>query len=101
VNPTWGSAGSTGRNEFYGPGFWNFDMAFAKKMKLTERIGLELRFEGFNVFNHPHFLNPGTDGAGVGNLIKNPLFGVLTNTYTEPDFTTSARQIQAALKLSF
>jgi hypothetical protein len=101
VNPPWGSAGSTGRNEFYGPGFWNFDMAFAKKMKLTERFGLELRFEGYNVFNHPHFLNPGTDGAGVGNLIQNPLFGVLTNTYTEPDGTTSARQIQVALKLSF
>ncbi len=101
VNPPWGSAGSTGRNEFYGPGFWDFDLAFAKKMQLTERFGLELRFEGYNVFNHPHFLNPGTDGAGVGNLIQNPLFGVLTNTYTEPDGTTSARQIQVALRLNF
>jgi hypothetical protein len=62
---------------------------------------LELRFEGYNIFNHPHFLNPGTDGAGVGNLIGNPLFGVITQTATQEDGTTSARQIQVALKLNF
>lgn len=98
--PPFGSAGA-GRNSIYGPGFWNFDLAFAKKMKLSERFQLELRFEGYNIFNHPHFLNPGTDSAGNGNLINNSLFGVITNTYTEPDGTTSARQMQVAMKLSF
>jgi hypothetical protein len=98
--PPFGFAGA-GRNSTYGPGFWNFDMAFAKKMKLGERFQLETRVEGFNIFNHPHFLNPGTDSAGNGNLINNSLFGVITSTYTQPDFTTSARQIQVAMKLSF
>jgi hypothetical protein len=101
VNPPWGSAGSTGRNEFYGPGFVNFDLVLAKTMKITERFGAELRFESYNIFNHPHFLNPGTDAAGIGNLINSGLFGVITNTYTQPDGTTSARQIQVALKLTF
>lgn len=101
VNPNWGSAANTGRNQFYGPGFWDFDLAFSKKMKFTERIGAELRFEGYNIFNHPHFLNPGTDGANVGNLIYNPLFGIITQTYTQPDGTTSARQMQVALRVSF
>ena len=100
-NPPWGQAANTGRNQFYGPGFVDFNMAFSKKMKFTERIGAELRFEGYNIFNHPHFLNPGTDGAGVGNLVFNPLFGVITNTYVEPDGTTSARQMQVALRISF
>ena len=76
-------------------------MAFAKKMRLSERFRLEARVECFNLFNHPHFLNPGTDSAGNGNLINTSLFGVITNTYTEPDGTTSARQIQVAMKLSF
>ena len=100
VEPPFGSAGS-GRNQFYGPGFWNFDAVFSKRMKLSERFELETRFEGYNIFNHPHFLNPGTDAAGVGNLIESSLFGVITNTYTQPDGTTSARQIQVAMKLNF
>jgi Carboxypeptidase regulatory-like domain len=100
VTPPFGSPGS-GRNSIYGPGLVDFDLAFAKRTKLSERFQLEIRFEGYNIFNHPHFLNPGTDSAGVGNLIGSSLFGVITNTYTEPDGTTSARQIQVAMKLSF
>jgi Carboxypeptidase regulatory-like domain len=100
VTPPFGSPGS-GRNSIYGPGFVDFDLAFAKKMKLSDRFQLETRFEGYNIFNHPHFLNPGTDSAGVGNLIGSGIFGVITNTYTEPDGTTSARQIQVAMKLIF
>ena len=95
-----GSRGSP-RNSIYGPGFWDFDLAFSKKMKLSERFVLETRFEGYNIFNHPHFLNPGTDGSGVGNLIESSLFGVITATQTQPDGTTSARQIQVAMKLNF
>ena len=100
VVPPFGSPGSA-RNSIYGPGFVDFDLAFAKRMKLSERFQLELRFEGYNIFNHPHFLNPGTDSADVGNLVGSSLFGIITSTYTEPDGTTSARQIQVALKLSF
>ena len=100
VEPPFGSAGS-GRNEFYGPGFWNFDLVLSKRMKLSERFELETRFEGYNIFNHPHFLNPGTDGAGVGNLIESSQFGIITNTFTQPDGTTSSQQIQVAMKLNF
>jgi hypothetical protein len=101
TNPPWGSASNNERNQWYGPGFWDYDVTLAKKMSLTERVKAELRFEGYNVFNHPHFLNPGTDAAGDGNLIGQSQFGVITSTYTEPDGTTSARQIQVALKVSF
>jgi hypothetical protein len=100
VEPPFGSAGS-GRNEFYGPGFWNFDLSISKRMRLSERFELETRFEGYNIFNHPHFLNPGTDAAGVGNLIESSQFGITNATFTQPDETTSARQIQVAMKLNF
>ncbi|MFZ1998396.1 MAG: hypothetical protein WAU73_03300, partial [Candidatus Sulfotelmatobacter sp.] len=86
---------------WYGPGFWDWDVTLAKRMSLTERVKAELRFEGYNILNHPHFLNPGTDAAGLGNLIGQPQFGVITATYTQPDGTTSARQIQVALKIVF
>jgi hypothetical protein len=101
TNPPFGSPSNNERNQFYGPGFWNWDVTLAKRMTITERVKAELRFEGYNIFNHPHFLNPGTDAAGLGNLIGQPQFGVITQTYTQPDGTTSARQIQVALKILF
>lgn len=48
-------ANMTHRNAFRGPGAWNFDMAAGKKFKVTERVGLEFRAEGFNLFNHHNF----------------------------------------------
>jgi len=101
VNPPWGFGSNNERNQFYGPGFWDWDVTLAKKMSLTERVKAELRFEGYNILNHPHFLNPGTDAADLGNLIGQPLFGVVDSTYVQPDATTSARQIQVALKIVF
>jgi hypothetical protein len=93
--------GNIGRNQFYGPHSVDFDLEFAKKTKITERIGLEFKVEAYNIFNHPLFTNPGADGANLGNLINSGLFGVITSTQTRPDGTTSARQLQTALKLTF
>jgi outer membrane receptor protein involved in Fe transport len=101
MNPPWGSASNNERNEFYGPGFWDWDITLAKRMTITEKVKAELRFEGYNILNHPHFLNPGTDGSALGNLIGQGQFGQINETYTQPDGTTSARQIQVALKINF
>jgi Carboxypeptidase regulatory-like domain len=48
-------ANMTSRNQFRGPGAWNLDMAVGKKFRLTERLGLEFRAEGFDIFNHHNF----------------------------------------------
>jgi hypothetical protein len=102
ANPPFGRVGSVGRNQFYGPGFVNFDLAFGKKMRFTEHFGAELRVEGYNIFNHPHFANPGDLGLSLGNQILNPgSFGLITSTVARPDSTTSARQMQVALRLNF
>jgi len=94
VEPAFGGPGSIGRNQFYGPGYVNFDLSFAKKQQLTERFLLEFRVECYNIFNHPHFQQP-------DNLIASPTFGLISDTYIRADGTTSNRQMQAALKLSF
>src|SRR5262249_17921171 len=99
--PLFDGPGSIGRNHFYGPGFVNFDVSFAKKIKFTERFNAELRMEGYNIFNHPHFTNPGADPGALGNRVGNSLFGLITSTAQRPDATTSARQMQVALKLNF
>jgi hypothetical protein len=101
AEPNFGGPGNIGRNQFFGPGFVNFDLSFSKKTKITERADLELRIEGYNIFNHPHFTNPGADLNNLGNLHDSSLFGVITSTASRPDSTTSARQMQVALKLNF
>jgi hypothetical protein len=100
INPPFGSASNNERNQWYGPGFWDWDVTLAKRMSITERVKAELRFEGYNILNHTHFLNPG-NGSPDNNLIGQSQFGVITSTYTQPDGTTSARQVQVALKIIF
>ena len=70
--------GTLRRNEFYGPHYRNFDVAFTKDTKISERVNMQLRADVFNVFNHPNFSNPlnpndvvdwtsnGLDAAGRG-----------------------------------
>jgi carboxypeptidase family protein/TonB-dependent receptor-like protein len=50
--------GSLGRNALIGPNFKQFDFSIFKETKITERLKLELRFEAYNLFNHPNFANP-------------------------------------------
>jgi hypothetical protein len=97
--PAFEAPGSIGRNRLYGPGFVNFDVSLAKKTKIGERFELEFRTECYNIFNHAHFENPGFDAAS--NNVTSPNFGVMTATVNRPDGTTSARQLQVALKLNF
>jgi hypothetical protein len=95
VNPDYNTASNLGRNKFYGPRYTNFDMALAKKMNITERFKLETRFELFNIFNNPQFYQPGNSRGTPGT------FGVSTSTLTRSDGTTSARQLQVAMKMTF
>jgi hypothetical protein len=95
ANPSYNTASNLGRNQFYGPRYSNFDMVLAKKTSITERVKLETRFELFNIFNHPQFYQPG-NGRGTPGT-----FGVSTSTLTRSDGTTSARQLQVAMKLTF
>ena len=50
--------GNEGRNSLVGPPFRQLDFSVFKNTNLTERLKLELRFEAYNLFNHPNFANP-------------------------------------------
>jgi hypothetical protein len=90
-----GHLGDSGRNQFYGPNYTNADAVLMKNVQVTERFRMQIRSEFYNVLNHPQFRQP-------GNVIENPgTFGLSAQTLTRPDGTTSARQIQVALKLNF
>jgi len=50
--------GNTGRNQFYGPGYWNYNMSVFRGFKLTGRKRVQLRVEGFDVANNNQWVNP-------------------------------------------
>jgi hypothetical protein len=80
--------GHTGRNTLIGPGVINWDFSLLKDIRFNERHGLELRWEVFNLANHPLFDIPGgTVGA--------PNFGVVSATKIDN------RQMQVALRYAF
>jgi hypothetical protein len=84
-----GTFGNTGRNTLLGPGHWNFDTAVWRTFDLTERLKMDFRVEGFNVFNHPQFGNP------IVSLASSSPLGFISST------SNTMRIMQVALKLTF
>jgi len=89
----WGQSG-VGRNQYFGPDYLNWSMVFSKNTSITERVKLQFRTEVYNLFNRTEFDQP-------VNTLQSPNFGFSTNTVSQPDGTTSARQLQFGLKLLF
>lgn len=85
--PTLGTEGNEARNRFTGPGFAEWDAGILKNFSLVERVRLQLRFELFNVLNHPN-LN------GVVSDLSSSSFGRSTATFTP-------RYLQIGAKFSF
>jgi hypothetical protein len=91
TSPTQYNFSNEGRDIIYGPGAFNVDASIFKRFlirKLGEGKEAQLRFEGFNILNHPQFGQPNTNVsvAGAGSIT------FLTNTM---------RQMQIGLKLLF
>jgi hypothetical protein len=80
--------GNSGRNILIGPDFKNVDMSLFKNIRLTERSKLQLRWEVFNVLNHPNFQIP-------QHLLETSDTGQLRLTSNE------AREMQFAIRFIF
>ena len=62
-----GTPGTAKRRFFYGPGLDNYDMALLKTVRLSESKSLQLRLEGFNIFNHTQFFGPQSVDGNIGS----------------------------------
>jgi hypothetical protein len=67
--PAFGSEGNEKYNSFRAPGFQQWDAALLKNTPLKESVAFQLRFEFFNLFNHPNLTNVITDQSN-GNFGK-------------------------------
>ena len=82
-----------------GPGYTNQDVAFVKTTHISERVGLQLRGELFNIWNWHSFNSSGQYISGVPLAfttdIASPAFGMWNGTASAP------RNIQLSMKLLF
>ncbi len=81
-----------GRNTGRGFDFASFDLRLSRSFRLTERFGLELLAEGFNLFNRANFSVP-NNTFGTGNV---PLAA-----FGRPTAAFDPRQIQLGFRLNF
>jgi hypothetical protein len=81
-----------GRNTGRGFNFASFDLRLSRRIRLTERFGMEVIAEGFNLFNRANYQLPNnTFGSGT---TPPAAFG-------RPTAAADPRQIQFGLRLSF
>jgi hypothetical protein len=92
--PAPGYYGTLGRHTVVGPSLTNLDFSLVKTTAITESASLQFRTEFFNIMNHPNFSSPG-GGVFGRNGVPQSTPGRISST------TTTARQIQFALKLQF
>jgi hypothetical protein len=99
--PADGTIGTCGRNAFRGPYFVQWDANLNKITKITERLSIQLRWEVFNVLNHPNF-NP----TPASSTYTSGAFGTFSQT---PDIAAGnpflsaggPRAMQLGVKLIF
>jgi hypothetical protein len=53
--------GNARRNSLIGPKLNYSDISVEKKFEIRERVGLQLRFDAFNAFNHANFSTPASN----------------------------------------
>ena len=105
TSPHPGRLGTSGRNQYYGPGLLNWNFSAAKLFPLgTERLHLRFQADFFNLFNNTNFSNPVGSQSSVN-------FGKITSTLGSGTATAvgttagvvggGARIIQGSLRLIF
>jgi hypothetical protein len=65
--PAPGTNGNETANQFRNPNFVQTDMTIYKNTRLAKGVNLQLRFEFYNLFNHPNFINVVND-LSAGNF---------------------------------
>jgi hypothetical protein len=98
------TAGQMGYYFFlYGPSLVRIDTTLAKRTKVTERVGIELRAEALNVLNLVNFMQASPSSSTASASIQGTTFGRTTNYYQ--DFNGSqdpgGRVIQLVFRIDF
>jgi hypothetical protein len=108
-----GTAGTAGRNMFYGPSTREADLSFFKTFVVREGIKLQFRAECYNISNTPNFANPNSvitgwarNGVALASSTQIQPGDSPTNaggfgTISSTRLGSTPRQFQFALKILF
>jgi hypothetical protein len=115
--PAPGKFGNLARNALRGQGFSQLDMALAKDFAIKERTRFTLRWDVYNIFNHPNFSNPPSvlggglpsspTAAGIQpgqpftQVLAGAAFGGLNSTVGRLVNFGTARQMQLSVRFAF
>jgi hypothetical protein len=91
TDPGLDTIGNGGRNNAWGPNFYNVDLSAQKNFSIRERVTLQFRADAFNGFNHINFGLPSGNIQSVGNITSGP----------GPGGTTNPRQMQFTARIQF
>jgi hypothetical protein len=88
--PAPNTIGTCGRNAFRGPGFRQWDFNLVKTTKITERMSIQVRFEVFNLLNHPNFNSlPSSSSLSAKKLLPANYPTTIFSTYSQtPDIAS-------------
>ncbi len=79
--------GTLGRNTVVGPGLFNIDTTLSRRIRIGERVAMEIRAEAFNLFNTPNY-------SQIGRIIN-------ASDYGQVDSQLPPRQLQFGAKVTF
>jgi hypothetical protein len=72
--PAPGTNGNEKTQQFRQPSFAETDLTAYKSTRITERVDFQIRFEFFNLFNHPNlFVDPNLANGTFGTAIRQQL----------------------------
>jgi len=97
--PEVGYPGTSERNVFTGPRYFNLDLAMNKNFRIREGQAFQIRLEAYNVFNNTRFGLPNTDLRCAEHINSDnscsSKFGTLNST------VGNSRKMQFALRYQF
>lgn len=102
-----GIVGTSGRNQYYGPGLANYDFSVAKDFALFQRhdqpVKLQFRADFFNLFNHTNFANPVAtmSNSNFGKITQTVGSAIATSVGTTGGANGGPRLAQLSLRLQF
>jgi hypothetical protein len=86
--------GTVGRNNYFGPSFFNEDFSLLKNFNIRESVTGQLRVNAFNAFNH---INPGNPASSCIDCTVASNAGVITGMAVG----ASPRQLEFSARIQF
>ena len=98
AQPASGTLGNTKANSLQAPGYVDVDISLSRRFAITERQGIEIRWETFNIANHTNLLNlvlPALRREGTNGTVLN------SSTFGQLKSDVAPRIMQFAVKYIF